>query len=199
MHKKLMIFLHGVGSCGDDLLAVGKFWQKLYPDIVIASPNAPEHFMNSPDAFQWFSILGVTQENRLERIEQARPAFDEMMQRIIEQHHFENHLDQVFFCGFSQGTIMALDAVASGRWNIAGVIGFSGRLATPIQDHLTHKPKILLLHGQDDQVISVQESQYAAQAFSDAGFETTFEMFSGLGHTISQIEFEKCFEFLRAQ
>lgn len=197
MKIKLVIFLHGVGSQGADLLPVGKFWQHHYPELHIAAPNAPYRFMNSPEAFQWFSIDGVTVENRLQRIEQARVAFDQTIQQILEQHQLQDHLDQVMFCGFSQGTIMALDAVVSGRWAVAGMIGFSGRLASPIQTDLPHKPKILLLHGQNDTVIPVTESIQAEQSLTQAGFNTKLQTFEGLGHHINRAELEQSLNFFQ--
>ena len=194
-HIKLVIFLHGVGSNGKDLLPIGEYWQQNHPELEISSPNAPIPFMNSTEAFQWFSVTGVTVENRLERIEQARPAFDQTIKQILEQHQLQNQLDQVVFCGFSQGTIMALDAVVTGRWPVAGVIGFSGRLATPIQNDLTIKPKILLLHGQNDTVIPVTESLQAQQFLTQAGFNSTLHTIDGLGHSINQEELEQCTSF----
>ena len=196
MHIKLVIFLHGVGSNGKDLLPIGEYWQQNHPELKVSTPNAPYSFMNSTEAFQWFSINGVTIENRLERIEQARPAFDHTIQKILEQHQLQNHLDQVLFCGFSQGTIMALDAVVTGRWPVTGVIGFSGRLATPIQKNLETKPKILLMHGQNDTVIPVIESLQAQQLLTQAGFNSTLHTFDGLGHSINHDELEQgCFFF----
>lgn len=197
MKIKLVIFLHGVGSQGADLLPVGKFWQHYYPELKIAAPNAPYRFMNSPEAFQWFSIDGVTVENRLQRIEQARSAFDQVIQQILEQHQLQDHLDQVVFCGFSQGTIMALDAVVSGRWAVAGVIGFSGRLSSPIQADLAYKPKILLLHGQSDTVIPATESVQAEQYLTQADFNATVHLFDGLGHSINRTELEQSLSFFK--
>jgi phospholipase/carboxylesterase len=197
MHIKLVIFIHGVGSNGKDLLPIGEYFQRYQPELEISSPNAPFPFMNSNEAFQWFSVAGVTVENRLERIEQARPAFDQTIQQILEQHQLQNQLDQVVFCGFSQGTIMALDAVVTGRWPVAGVIGFSGRLATPIQNDLITKPKILLLHGQNDTVIPVTESLQAQQFLTQAGFNSTLHTIDGLGHSINQEELEQCTNFFK--
>lgn len=198
MKIKLVIFLHGVGSNGQDLLSIGAYWQQKFPELKIASPNAPYSFMNSSEAFQWFNIAGVTVDNRLQRIEQARPAFDQSIQAILEQHQLQDHLDQVVFCGFSQGTIMALDAVVSGRWNVAGVIGFSGRLATPIQAEASTATKILLMHGQNDTVIPVTESMQAQQLLTEAGYDSTLYTFDGLGHSIHQAELTQAEHFFTA-
>jgi len=39
MHIKLVIFLHGVGSNGKDLLPIGGYWQQNHPELEISSPN----------------------------------------------------------------------------------------------------------------------------------------------------------------
>jgi Predicted esterase len=61
MAKALVIFLHGVGSNGDDLAVLGQHWSSLLPDVAFASPNAPfpfEHAMG----YQWFSLTGITRK-----------------------------------------------------------------------------------------------------------------------------------------
>ncbi len=195
--KKLVIMLHGVGSYGADLESIARYWQKGVTDLEFASPNAPFHFMNSPDAFQWFSISEINQENRFQRIVEARVAFDQTITTILQQHQMQNHLDQVVFCGFSQGAIMALDAVVSGRWPVAGVIGLSGRLVTPILDGVSKSTQILLMHGEADTVISVQESHLAREQLSLAGFNVHLETFAGLPHAVNQQELERGEMFLK--
>ncbi|GAA4999456.1 alpha/beta fold hydrolase [Acinetobacter puyangensis] len=189
--KKLVIMLHGVGSNGADLEPIAEFWQQQLEGLQIASPDAPFPFMHSPQAFQWFSLNGITQENRYQRIVDARAAFDQTITDILKQHEMLEQLDRVVFCGFSQGTIMSLDAIASGRWNIAGVIGLSGRLASPIEQDAALKSKILLMHGNADQVIPVQESHLAYQKFEQAGFDIKLQTFDHLGHGVNQAEIEQ--------
>jgi predicted esterase len=79
---------------------------------------------------QWFSVAGVTQANRSERVRHARAVFDRVVSGEIEKHGFAGRFDCVAFFGFSQGAIIALDAVASGRWPVRAVVVASGRLAT---------------------------------------------------------------------
>jgi phospholipase/carboxylesterase len=195
--KSLVIMLHGVGSNGADLEPIAEFWQQQLEGLQIASPDAPFPFMNSPQAFQWFSLNGITQENRYQRIVEARAAFDQTIADILKQHEMLEQLDRVVFCGFSQGTIMSLDAIASGRWNIAGVIGLSGRLASPIEQDAALKSKILLMHGNADQVIPVRESQLAYQTFQQAGFDINLQTFDHLGHSVNQAEVQQGLLFLQ--
>jgi phospholipase/carboxylesterase len=180
----LIIMLHGVGSSGNDLAPLANTWKNALPAAVFASPNGP-----SPSSFgsgyQWFSVAGVTEENRSARIKEARPSFDTAISAIVEKNGFSDRLDRVAFVGFSQGTIMALDAVASGRWPVGAVVGFSGRLASPLPLKPANATPVLLVHGSADPVIPSAESNNAAATLQALGMKVETVILPGLPHTIS--------------
>jgi phospholipase/carboxylesterase len=180
----LVIMLHGVGSSGSDLAPLGDVWKGDLPGAVFVSPNAP-----TPSSFgsgyQWFSVAGVTEDNRSARIEDARMAFDATISAIIKENGFADRLDQVALVGFSQGTIMALDAVASGRWPVGAVVGFSGRLASPLPLQPAVGTPVLLVHGSADPVIPAAETTKAAALLQPLGMHVETVIMPGLGHTIS--------------
>lgn len=182
--KKLIVMLHGVGSSGADLEGLGLFFQQVMPEVLFASPNGSEPFDGGGEAYQWFS-LAVTEQNRPQRIVEARAAFDAQLRAIFEQHDVVPGKDQVILLGFSQGAIMALDALVTARFPLAGVVAFSGRLASPKPYQLAADASALLIHGMADQVIPWAESEAAAAALTEAGaeVETLFE--PGVVHTIS--------------
>jgi phospholipase/carboxylesterase len=126
----LVIFLHGVGASGADLAPLADTLFPLLPASVFASPDGPERFDGGGSGRQWFSVADVTQANRSERVQHARAAFDRVVSSEIEKHGLAGRLDRIAFFGFSQGAIMALDAVATGRWPVRAVVAASGRLAT---------------------------------------------------------------------
>ena len=184
MAMALGIFLLGVGSNGDDLAPIGRHWATLLPDVVFASPDAPEPFPVGL-GYQWFSLTDVTPENRPGRVRAARAAFDATLSRVMAQHGFADRWQDVVLVGFSQGSIMALDALASGRYPLAGVVAFSGRLA--VDGELTpqvHLPA-LLIHGQADEVIPWQESESAAARLRAAAVPVEARFEPATGHTIS--------------
>lgn len=184
MAKALVIFLHGVGSNGDDLAPIGRHWATLLPDVIFAAPNAPEPFA-AGSGWQWFSLADVTPENRPGRVRAARAAFDATLSEIVAQHGFADRWQDVVLVGFSQGSIMALDALASGRYPLAGVVAFSGRLA--IDCELTPQAHVpaLLIHGQADEVIPWQESESAAARLRAAAVPVDARFEPATGHTIS--------------
>lgn len=193
--NKLVIMLHGVGSHGADLAPIAHYWQRTIDGLQFSAPNAPHSFMNSADGYQWFSLQGISPENRVSRIMAARSAFDQVITDILQQHKMLQQLDKVVFCGFSQGTIMALDAVVSGRWPVAGVIGLSGRLASPITVQAA-TTRFLLLHGEADMVIPVHETKDAAAKLRQAGFSVTMHTYPQLQHAVNQQEIATAQEFL---
>jgi phospholipase/carboxylesterase len=193
----LVIMLHGVGSSGDDLVPLARAWTDDLPGAIFVSPNAPER-SGFGSGYQWFSVAGVTVENRGERIRAARASFDATISAIIKEKGFADKLGQIAFVGFSQGTIMALDAVASGRWPVGAVVGFSGRLATPSPLTPSIATPILLVHGTADPVISSTETTDAAAVLQTLGMKVETVIIPGLPHTISADGAARAGEFLAA-
>jgi phospholipase/carboxylesterase len=185
MSESLVILLHGVGSSGRDLAPLGRAWQAGLAGTHFAAPDAPYGFDHGP-GHQWFSVTGVTPENRIQRIAAARADFDRMVTALIEQHGLSDRLDRVALVGFSQGSIMALDAIATGRWPVTAVLAFSGRLAPPVAPKPSVETKVLLVHGDADRVIPVSETVEAVRVLHSLGLSVQSHVLPGVGHTITR-------------
>ncbi len=175
----LVLFLHGVGSSGADLRPLSQYFQKSLPGAVFISPDGTQPFDGGGGARQWFSVSGVTEANRPGRVEAARPALD----ALIDAAKAQAKADHVILIGFSQGSIMALDALARGK--VSEVVAFAGRLAftgTPTP-HST--ARALLVGGTADQVISHRLSTEAGQRLSAAGVDAKVVILPGVPHTIT--------------
>lgn len=119
----LVIFFHGIGASGAQLMPLATSWRTALPNSRFAAPDAPfTHWRGH----QWFLIDG----NPLapENIRSARDGFDETVADIIREEGFGSTQDRVAFVGVSQGAIVALDAVASGRWQVGALVSFAGLL-----------------------------------------------------------------------
>lgn len=184
MNEVLVVFLHGVGATGASLAPLARVWADVLPGAAFAAPDGPYPFDQGGAGRQWFSVAGVTSGNRADRIVAARPAFDSVLERLIADHGLSDHLDRVAFVGFSQGTIMALDALVSGRWRPGAVVGFSGRLASPKPWRSTTTP-VMLIHGSADRVMPIAESQAAATALAELGAPVETFWDAGRGHELS--------------
>lgn len=175
----LLIFLHGVGSSGDDLVPLAREWAGR-TGLAVAAPDAPFPFDLAAVGRQWFSVAGVTDENRPGRVEEAAAAFDALVDDEMRlAGTSETHTALI---GFSQGTIMALDALGRGR-HFAGVLGFSGRLGRPPKATIDRRP-VLLVHGDADPVIPVGEAIAARHALEAAGAIADFARIPDGGHGI---------------
>lgn len=193
---KLLITLHGVGAQGADLAPIG---QHIAQSIgaQCASPDAPLPYDFGGPGRQWFSIAGVTAANRPARVAEARAAFDAILTEIIAAHGLQNRLQDVALLGFSQGAIMALDAVASGRWPVGAVAAFSMRLASPEPLTPALKTPVLLVHGTTDPVMPTTEATHAEAALANAGVQTTLHLLPGVGHAITPAGVALAQDFLR--
>ena len=181
----LVVLLHGVGATGSDLAPLGTVWNAALPRTVFVSPDAPEPFDGGRRLRQWFSLTDVTAENRPARVAAGRAGFDRLLEQILGRYGFADRLHRVALVGFSQGSTVALDVVASGRWPVAAVVGLSGRLATPPPlDPSTNTP-VLLVHGAGDPVVPVAETFQAAATLRGLGVEVTSEVLPGVGHEIA--------------
>lgn len=185
MTRSLVILLHGVGSCGADLAPLGTLWAAALPDTDFAAPDAPFAFDQASTGRQWFSILGVTEENRTARVVEARAAFDHTVMGIAAAHGLADRPDRIALVGFSQGSIMALDVLASGRWPVAGVVAFSGRLASPEPLTPPAGSRAVLIHGADDPIMPVAACESADISLKAAGVRVNRFILPDLGHAIS--------------
>ena len=183
-YDSLVILLHGVGANGSDLAPLSAALRNALPKTLFVAPDAPNLFDRGP-GHQWFSVVDVTATNRLQRVVGARASFDGTLADEIDRAGLASRLGRVALVGFSQGAIMALDAMATARWPVAGVVAFSGRLASP--DPLTPAKgaRALLLHGEDDPVIPAHETLGASARLSKAGVVVDCHVAPGLGHAIS--------------
>jgi phospholipase/carboxylesterase len=130
---------------------------------------------------QWFSVAGITEESRPARVAAAMPAF----QALIEQLQKSSGVaaEKTILIGFSQGSIMALESTQYAPALAGHVIAFSGRFAkTPILAPIG--TAIHLIHGDADQVISVEHSRNAARQLQSLGADVTFDIEPGMGHGI---------------
>ena len=128
----------------------------------------------------------MTEANRADRVAAARPEFDRVVGNIIEAHGLDHETDKVALVGFSQGSIMALDVLASGRLPVAAIVAFSGRLASPEPIRPATDTKLCLIHGDADPIMSFVESEKAAATLKAAGVDSALHILPGLGHSISQ-------------
>jgi phospholipase/carboxylesterase len=190
--RRLIIFFHGIRSRGSVMEAIGNSWTSVLPDTEFVSPDAP--FASNSRGHEWFVV--DDQVMRPDRIDAARRAFDDLVSGIVKREGFENDLRNVAFVGVSQGAIMALDAVTTGRWKVGALVSFAGLLPLPPTSS-SRETAILLMHGGADRRIPSAASVAAESQLKAAGYDVTYKFFPEVGHTISSDEAEQAASFLR--
>lgn len=190
--KSLIIFFHGIGASSVQLMPLANSYQDLLPDARLVVPDAPFRHQYGRE---WFSIQGDPLAP--DRICRARKAFDATVSEIVMREGFEKSLDRVAFVGVSQGAIVSLDAVASGRWQVGALVSFAGLLPPVTVSTESNRTPVLLVHGEDDRTIPAFASSIAAGQLREAGFQAELEIEPAVGHTISPRGANCALSFLR--
>ncbi len=179
--RQLYILLHGVGSSPADLLPLARRFQGHYPDAAFLLPDGIQPLEGSDHRRQWFSVQGITEENRPARAAQAIPP----LYAIVK--HAQDRLSvlppDTALVGFSQGAILALEFSAAHDGSVGRVIAFSGRYAR-LPDKAPELTTIHLLHGEDDPIIPVAHARAAYARLSSLRGDVTLDIASSVGHEL---------------
>lgn len=181
----LVVFLHGYGADGHDLIAIGRQWQQLLPDVAFVAPHAPELCGAGGSGRQWFALTMRDPSERWRGAVAARPALDAFLDRELARLQLPQ--DRLVLVGFSQGTMMALHVGLRRPSAIGAIVGYSGLLVGP--EHLAEarsSAPILLIHGDADEIIPVEALFASAQALAEAGIACEWHLSRGLGHGIDE-------------
>jgi phospholipase/carboxylesterase len=144
-HDQLVIMLHGIGASGAQLMPLASSWRAGLPNTRFAVPDAPMHHRYG---HQWFST-----EGNPAKVMAAGNAFDRLMNDVVRREGFADANDRIAFVGVWQGAIVALDAVASGRWKVGALVAFAGLLPPQPISPASKDTPVLLVHGQADTTI----------------------------------------------
>ena len=199
--RSVVVFVHGYGANGEDLLGLADPLSEHLPDTLFVAPDAPETCAGSPMGFQWFPIPWIDSSSEEEAERGLLAAADDLNAFLDALMVDEDVLpEQVVLFGFSQGTMMSLHVVPRREDAIAGVVGFSGRLVSPelLTDQVQSRPPILLVHGDADDVVPVQSMPEAVEALQNADFKEVFaHIMKGTGHGIAPDGLSVALAFMR--
>lgn len=197
----MVIFLHGYGADGKDLLGLADPLAPHLPNTVFIAPDAPERSAMNPMGFQWFPIPWIDGSSEEEAEAGMRRAFDDL-NAFIDRMMIEEDMigEQVALIGFSQGTMIGLHVAPRRDEAFAGVVGFSGRLLAPetLADEVVVRPPVLLIHGDQDDVVPPQSLPEAAEVLEQAGWTEVYaHIMKGTAHGISPDGLSVALAFLR--
>jgi phospholipase/carboxylesterase len=200
--ERLVVLLHGYGADGNDLLGLADPLMPHMPGTAFLAPNAPEVCAVNPMGFQWFPIPWIDGSSQEAADSGMRAAVDDL-NAWLEKALADEGVgpERLILLGFSQGTMMSLHVAPRMEDEVAGIVGFSGRLLQPeaLADEVVSRPPVLLIHGDADEVVPPQSLPEAAQALQEAGFDVYAHVMKGTGHGIAPDGLSVALAFMRAQ
>ena len=192
--KQLFILLHGVGGTPQDMAPLAQALRAAFPAAAILAPAGFEAYDGAATGRQWFSMRGVDDDSRVERVARAMPALVDYIRGA--QGRVGLLQSDTALAGFSQGAIMALEAVQAHDGLAGRVMAFSGRYAQ-LPKSAPQYSTIHLLHGADDAVMAVTHAQDAQARLDALHGDATIDVASRVGHVLHPALVQRAIERLQ--
>ena len=198
--NKLVVFLHGYGADGKDLIDLANPFGMALPNASFISPDAPHTCAMSPQGKQWFPI----EEIPMGAIRASLSLLD-----LIENETKKLKLTfkDVILIGFSQGAMMSMQCLLINHEQLGAIIGYSGALRQENIDasntliingkHKYSDTPILLVHGEQDEVVPFQSLENSKNLLNKIGFNVQTLSRKNLAHGIDPEGISKGMEFLK--
>ncbi len=200
--KQLVVLLHGWGADGNDLIGLAPALAPVLPEAEFLSPDGP-FACDAGFGRQWFSLGDRSPQGDMAepvmtaRLAAVAPMIDAFIDEALQKRGLGG--DKLALVGFSQGTMAALYVGLRRAQGPAGILGYSGHLvaARGIGREARTRPEILLVHGEDDEILPVQASRLAEQTLKTEGYRVSAVYRPGLGHGIDEEGLRRGAAFLK--
>jgi phospholipase/carboxylesterase len=199
--RSCVVFLHGYGANGADLISLADPLAEHMQDTLFIAPDAPEECAGSPMGFQWFPLPwfdGSSEEESRAGRDRAAADLNAFLDGVMVDEDLLP--EQVIVFAFSQGTMIGLHVLPRREDPIAGFVGFSGRMTEPesLIDEVQCRPAVLLIHGDEDDVVPPESLPQAAQTLQEAGWKEVYaHIMKGTGHGIAPDGLQVALAFMR--
>jgi phospholipase/carboxylesterase len=196
--RQLVIFTHGYGSNGRDLIGLAGFLAERLPDAAFISPNAPERVPGFPgEAYQWFGLSQLDPDLMDAGARAAAPKLNAFIDAELARRNLP--ASACALVGFSQGTMMALHVGLRRPEPLGAVVGFSGLLTGPqtLPAEIRSRPPVLLAHGDRDDRVPIQALFAALEVLAEANAPVLWRICPGAAHTITEDGLDLAATFLR--
>jgi len=190
--NSLIVLLHGVGGTPADMAPLAALIAAHDPHARVAAPPAAVPCDRGGAGHQWFSVDGITEENRPGRIDAALPAFVATVEALQCAHGVGP--EATVLAGFSQGAIMAL-AACKNRFLARHVVAIAGRFA-PLPDAWERRTAVSLVHGRMDRTMPVQHSERAFECLAALGADVRLDVVPRAVHQLAPPLLDRVWEIL---
>ena len=179
-----IILCHGYGGDGQDISSLAIHWQRFLPNAIFLCPNAPEVCSINPRGYQWFDLSTEKEEIILEKSLIAEEKLSLFIDQVSE--NLELEFKNLALVGFSQGCMISIQTVLKKNQQINSLIGYSGKVINQkhLSENIHSKPKIYLMHGADDTIVSPTHLLEAKEYFFNHKIKIKTKLFKNCEHKI---------------
>ena len=182
--RQAIILCHGYGGDGKDISALAINWQRFLPDAIFLCPNAPEICDVNPQGYQWFDHASEKEEIILEKSLVAEEKLSIFLDQVF--NNFKIEANNLALVGFSQGCMISIQVGLKKKEQINCIVGYSGKVINKkhLSGNIKSKPKIFLMHGANDTIVSPTSLLEAKEYLSNLGLKIKTKMFKDCEHKI---------------
>ena len=195
----IVVFVHGYGADGADLLGLADVLGPHLPDTMFYAPDAPQACKGNPFGYQWFPIPwmdGSSEAAAAAGLAASAEALNAFLDACLAEADLTDA--DLALVGFSQGAMMSMHVAPRRAHSIACVVAISGRLLEPeaLAGAVRVRPPVLLIHGDEDGVVPFASMKAAGDVLVATEFETYSHVMRGTGHGIANDGLEAALGFL---
>ena len=182
--RLVVVLCHGYGGDGKDISALAINWQRFLPDAIFLCPNAPEICPINPQGYQWFDLSSEKEEIIFEKSLAAEEKLNIFLDQVLNNLQLETK--NLALVGFSQGCMISIQTGIKKKEQINSLVGYSGKIINKehLSDNINSKPKIFLMHGENDTIVSPTHLLEAKEYLKKQGINVKTKMFKNCEHRI---------------
>jgi phospholipase/carboxylesterase len=186
--RSIVVFVHGYGADGADLLGLADVLAPHLPDTMFYAPDAPQPCLGNPFGYQWFPVPwmdGSSEAAAAAGLATSSVALNAFLDACLAEAELTDA--ELALVGFSQGAMMSMHVAPRRARAVAAVVAISGRLLEPaaLAGEVKVKPPILLIHGDQDPVVPFASMAATGDVLIANGFKTYSHVMPGTGHGIA--------------
>jgi len=182
--KNAVILCHGYGGDGKDISILAGYWRTYLPDTIFVCPDAPEQCAANESGYQWFDLIDENSEQILSKSLVAENKLNKLIDEVKEQNNLP--ANKIAIGGFSQGCMISLQTGIKRKDKINSIIGYSGKIIDTehLGKNIVSRPNVILMHGDIDQIVSVDGLLEAKNFFKKNNYEIETKIFKNCEHRI---------------
>ena len=195
--KQIIILCHGYGGDGKDIGVLANNWRRFLPEALFLCPNAPEVCAVNAQGYQWFDLNTEDDKIILEKSLVAEKKLNTFLDQVL--NNFQLDVRNLALVGFSQGCMIIIQTALKKKEQINCLVGYSGKIINKqhLSDKIISKPKIFLMHGDRDTLVSPSYLLEAKEFLVQHDLKIRTKLFKNCDHKISVEGSSLGLEFLR--